>query len=80
MTVREFMKDADNDTYMMIMLPVLKEDGSVLRYEQFRDCCIHWPNIGGIDAELFDRKIESWHLVSLMSGEACICFDTTKGV
>lgn len=31
MTVREFMKDADKDTYMMIMLPVFKEDGSILR-------------------------------------------------
>lgn len=79
MTVREFMKDADKDTYMMIMLPVLKEDGNILRYEPFRDCCIHWPDIGGIDAELFDRKVEHWRIMPLRSGEACICFDTTKG-
>lgn len=79
MTVREFMKDADKDTYMMIMLPVLKEDGNILRYEPFRDCCIHWPDIGGIDAELFDRKIERWYLVRLISSAPCICFCTTKG-
>lgn len=79
MTVREFMENADKDTYMMIMLPVLKEDGSILRYEQFRDCCIHWPDIGGIDAELFDRKVEHWYLVSLMSIAPCICLCTVKG-
>ena len=79
MTVREFMKDADNGTYIMIMLPIFKEDGTLVRFEKFRDCCICWPNIRGIDAKLFDRKIERWHLQALPSREACICFDTVKG-
>lgn len=75
MTVREFMKDVKDKNYICIRVPVLKEDGSFLRYEPFRDADILWPDIGGIDKTLFDRKIVKW----FVNPDRIIVFDTVKG-
>ncbi len=81
MTVREFMKDANSGTYILIRVPTFKEDGSFLRYESFRTCPVEWPNIKGIDETIFDRKIEHWFLRSNSYADPnpTIIFDTTKG-
>lgn len=79
MTVREFMADVSRGTFIVIRVPVFKENGSLLRYESFRDGPVEWPNIKGIDPDIFDRKIEHWFLGSCGSGDPTIVFDTTKG-
>ena len=79
MTVREFMAGVSHATFIVIRVPVFKENGSLLRYESFRDAVVEWPNIKGIDPDVFDRKIEHWFLGSCGSGDPTIVFDTTKG-
>lgn len=81
MTVREFMKDANSGTFIIIRVPTFKEDGSFLRYEGFRTCPVEWPNIKGIDETIFDRKIEHWFVRSnsFVDSNPTIIFDTTKG-
>lgn len=79
MTVREFMKLANRETFIDIRSPVYDETGSLIRYESIKEDPVEWPNIKGIDVATLDRKIQGWSLVLRTYNVPVICFDTMKG-
>lgn len=79
MTVREFMKLANRETFIDIRSPVYDETGSLIRYESIKEDPVEWPNIKGIDLATLDRKIQGWSLVLRTCNVPVICFDTVKG-
>ena len=79
MTVREFMKLANRETFIDIRSPVYDETGSLIRYESIKEDPVEWPNIKGIDVATLDRKIQGWSLVLRTYNVPVICFDTVKG-
>lgn len=79
MTVREFMKLANRETFIDIRSPVYDETGSLIRYESIKEDPVEWPNIKGIDLATLDRKIQGWSLVLRTYNVPVICFDTVKG-
>lgn len=79
MTVREFMKLANCETFIGIRSPVYDENGSLIRYERIQKYPVEWPNIKGIDVAILDRKIQGWSIELGISGVPIICFDTVKG-
>ena len=79
MTVREFMKLANRETFIDIRSPVYDETGSLIRYESIKEDPVEWPNIKGIDVATLDRKIQGWSLVPRAYNVPVICFDTVKG-
>jgi hypothetical protein len=79
MTVREFMKLANRETFIDIRSPVYDETGSLIRYESIKEDPVEWPNIKGIDLATLDRKIQGWSLVLRAYNVQVICFDTVKG-
>lgn len=79
MTVREFMKLANRETFIDIRSPVYDETGSLIRYESIKEDPVEWPNIKGIDVATLDRKIQGWSLVLRTYNVPIICFDTVKG-
>lgn len=79
MTVREFMKLANRETFIGIRSPVYDETGSLIRYESIKEDPVEWPNIKGIDLATLDRKIQGWSLVLRTYNVPVICFDTVKG-
>lgn len=79
MTVREFMKLANRETFIDIRSPVYDEIGSLIRYESIKEDPVEWPNIKGIDLATLDRKIQGWSLVLRTYNVPVICFDTVKG-
>lgn len=79
MTVREFMKLANRETFIDIRSPVYDETGSLIRYESIKEDPVEWPDIKGIDLATLDRKIQGWSLVLRTYNVPVICFDTVKG-
>ena len=79
MTVREFMKLANRETFIDIRSPVYDETGSLIGYESIKEDPVEWPNIKGIDLVTLDRKIQGWSLVLRTYNVPVICFDTVKG-
>ena len=79
MTVREFMKLANRETFIDIRSPVYDETGSLIRYESIKEDPVEWPDIKGIDLATLDRKIQDWSLVLRTYNVPVICVDTVKG-